>query len=103
MSQSEAGARLVRESKPVWQQQLNTLAASIEVDFQVEPDSWPAGREIIYLIDAPRRAAAANSRWKSAIASVTEKASGASLSRNASRFVPYRPLRTKLTAKYSPS
>jgi len=50
---STTGASTKRENKPAWQQQLNSLAASIGVDVQVEPDAWPAGREIIYLIDAP--------------------------------------------------
>lgn len=52
-SSSQLGARQTRESKPAWQQQLNSLAASIDGDLRVEPDSWPAGRDIIYLIDGP--------------------------------------------------
>jgi hypothetical protein len=53
MNRSQLGARTPRESKPAWRQQLNTLAASIEGHLQLEPDSWPSGREIIYLIDCP--------------------------------------------------
>jgi superfamily II DNA or RNA helicase len=52
-SRNQTSARQERENKPVWQQQLNNLAASVESGFRVEPDSWPAGREIIYLIDVP--------------------------------------------------
>lgn len=52
-SRSQSGARQKRENKPAWQQQLNSLAASMEGHLQVESDSWPAGRQIIYLIDGP--------------------------------------------------
>jgi superfamily II DNA or RNA helicase len=43
--------KIPQEPEPVWRRQLSLITNSVRANPVAEPDDWPSGREILYLID----------------------------------------------------